>query len=166
MPDGKTHFKIWKLGWTAIVPASILLISAKEYALTSGLLMGYALGAYIDPDLDVMGTNDAEGRMVNTIPILGPIVYGYSSIYGAIFRRHHRSIITHFPIISTAIRLFFFFWWVYFLYMNKFLIFDYNHLYFYLAVLCGLSLADSLHFAADIIFSDIKKSNGKRNRRK
>lgn len=69
--------------------------------------MGTGRGDGFDPDWDVMLANAGEGRMINELPILGHILFGISSMYGSMFRRFHRSFITHFPIVSTFIRLVF-----------------------------------------------------------
>jgi uncharacterized metal-binding protein len=118
-----------------------------------GWLVGYGLGRWIDPDLDQIGITAAEGRMVNEIPILGTLLVGYSSIYGAVFRRHHRSFITHFPVVSTAIRAVYFFWWLYFA-IN--VLYDYQ-LLFLVGVFIGLSIADTIHYVLDMVFPDIGK---------
>lgn len=88
------------------IPLSLLLASY-DWRLGAGNLIGYSLGRWVDPDWDLMGTNNAEGRMVNEVPIIGHFLYGISSSYGSMFRKYHRSFITHFPFVSTIIRLFF-----------------------------------------------------------
>lgn len=70
-----------------------------------GNILGYSFHRYCDNDWDIFGSNNAEGRLVNEIPVLGHFMYGISSTYGSIFRRHHRSFWTHFPGVSTIIRL-------------------------------------------------------------
>lgn len=116
---------------------------------TAGVPLGYLTGRYIDPDLDQMGTTGAEGRMVNEIPVIGHFLYGHWSTYGSIFRKHHRSIWTHFPVLSTLIRI------VYQLYPLFVVIFlkDAFHmwmLYLLFGILIGLSFADLLHYIEDL----------------
>lgn len=149
MPDGKTHFKNWKLGWFLVIPISGYLFLEKTPLEASGWLLGYATGAFLDPDLDEIGATNAESRMVNKIPILGYFIYGWSSVYGAIFRRKHRNFWTHFPFFSTIIRIIWFFWWLIPLYYFQILRYEYWQLYFALFYFLGLSYADFLHWLAD-----------------
>lgn len=108
MPDGVTHFTYFKKGYKYSIPIS-LVTGYLDTRFGVGYLVGYSLGRWCDPDWDIMGSNAAEGRMVNEIPILGHLMYGVSSTYGSVFRKRHRSFITHFPYISTLIRLIFLF---------------------------------------------------------
>jgi hypothetical protein len=102
-------------------------------------------------DWDLMGTNNAEGRLVNEIPILGHFIYGISSSYGSIFRRHHRSWMTHYPIISTLIRLIFVLWLPFVLGDGYGINFVGNGwIWFWLSLWLGLSLADGIHLYKDI----------------
>ena len=108
------------------------------------------MGRYIDPDWDIMSTNNAEGRMVNEIWILGHVLYGISSTYGSIFRRYHRKWITHMPVISTAIRLIFVGFIPFLIGDNLGINFIGNgwHM-FHLGVWAGLSQADLIHWKLD-----------------
>jgi hypothetical protein len=93
--------------------------------------------------------------MVNEIPVLGHLLYGVSSTYGSIFRRHHRSFLTHFPGISTIIRLIFV-GFVPFLICDNLginLIGNGWHM-FWLGLWSGLSQADALHYWLDLNYSD------------
>lgn len=114
------------------------------------MLFGYGLGAFFDPDLDQLTITSAEGRIVNDFKILGYIIVGYTTIYGAIFRRYHRSFITHFPGVSTAIRLVYLFWWLYFAID---ILYDYE-IMVGIGVWIGLSIADLIHFVLDNIWKD------------
>jgi len=93
-------------GYYVQVPLSLIL-AAMDWQFGLGNLVGYSCGRWIDPDWDIFGSNNAEGRMVNEIPVLGHFLYGVSSTYGSIFRRKHRSFWTHFPGVSTIIRVMF-----------------------------------------------------------
>lgn len=150
MPDGKTHFEYYTRGWVAILPTSIILSVGINPILGVSTMLGYALGRWIDPDLDQVSITSAEGRILNDFRILGYIMVGYSTIYGAVFRKHHRSFITHFPFVSTAIRLLYFFWWVYFL-RNTW------HPWYWMVILgvwIGLSVADTVHYLLDNLYKD------------
>ena len=115
-----------------------------------GNIVGYTFHRYCDNDWDIMGTNNAEGRMVNELWLIGHFLYGISSTYGSIFRKYHRSIITHFPYLSTAIRMFFVF-------LIPFTILDgygvnligNNWHLFWLGFWNGLSNADAIHYYLD-----------------
>lgn len=119
-----------------------------------GYLVGYSLHRYVDNDWDIFGSNNAEGRLVNEIPVLGHFLYGISSVYGSIFRRYHRSWITHWPGISTLIRLIF-------LLFIPFVVGDGyginfiggGWVWFWVGMWAGLSQADGIHLYHDIVNS-------------
>ena len=111
MSDGARHYELWRRGWRYALPLSVLVYVVSENVFCFlGTLAGYWLGRYLDPDLDQVGTTASEGRMINELPILGHILYGYWSIYGAVFRKHHRSFWTHAPVVSTFFRFIYQFW--------------------------------------------------------
>src|SRR5690348_3635666 len=105
-----------------------------------------------------MGTNNSEGRMVNEFPIFGHFLFGISSAYGSIFRRNHRSFITHFPIFSTAIRLLFVFFVPYIIlkYWGINLMSDSISMIRF-GFWIGLSQADTIHYFLDTISGELKK---------
>jgi len=154
MPDGEFHHNIWKAGAIVAVPASIATVALIDWRMGLAMLGGYALGRWIDPDLDQVSITSSEGRMINEFKILGHVLAGYWTIYGAMFRRNHRSFITHFPVVSTFGRLVFQFWWVWFLYRRFNWTFDTGHAMAWCGLLMGLSIADGLHYVADTWFSD------------
>ena len=143
MPSGAVHFKFWKFGWIPTIGATTYLFYLNHPVEACGVMLGYGLGALIDPDLDIMGTSNAESRMVNKIPVAGHL------FYGSIFRKHHRSFWTHTPIVSTAIRILFFFWWIGIFYWKGWIIYEDWHLVLFLGIFAGLSFADFLHWFAD-----------------
>jgi len=152
MPNGSTHYWYYKKGYFLEVPLSIGL-SFVDWKFALGNLAGYSFHRYCDPDWDLMGTNNSEGRMANELPVVGNILFGVSSIYGSVFRRHHRSFLTHFPLVSTLIRLIFVFGIPFFL-------FDYfginlignGWIMFHLGFVAGLSQADAIHWYLDKSF--------------
>lgn len=94
--------------------------------------------------------------MVNELPILGHVMYGISSTYGSIFRRHHRSFITHFPFVSTLIRLIFVFI-IPFVIGDSYLQINFignGWLWFWVGIWIGLSQADSIHWYLDKTYGD------------
>ena len=150
-PSGVEHFKYWKSAWflpiviaiVNLIPA-ILTARTWEYAAISlGICFGYGLGYFIDPDLDLVGTTSAEGRMLK-IPILGWFLVAYWTIYGAAFRKHHRSFWTHSYIVSTAIRFIYLFWWAVFVPSMSILIG-----FGLIGTFVGLCISDGIHVWAD-----------------
>ena len=143
-------------GYLVEVPLSILL-SVADFKFGLGNIIGYTFHRWCDNDLDLMGVNSAEGRQVNELWILGVYMFGMSSMYGACFRRFHRHWVTHFPGVSTIIRLFFMF-------IFPFLILDGYGINligngwhkFWLGVWAGLSQADGIHWYLDLAESKPK----------
>jgi uncharacterized metal-binding protein len=156
MSDGKTHLRNWWFGWAGEIPVSIFVITQTNPYVGIGSNVGYLLGRWFDPDMDQFGTTGAESRMVKELPLVGYVFFAISSIYGAIFRSSHRSFITHFPVVSTIIRLFFLFFWMAIPYYLHWISYTSWQGQLYLGILGGLSLADALHYMADILSSEFK----------
>lgn len=149
MPDGNTHYAAFKRGYILSVPVAFVC-GVSDVRLGIGYILGYSFGRFCDPDWDLMSANSAEGRMVNDIPILGHILFGISSSYGSFWRRHHRSFWTHFPVVSTLIRLI----WVFIIpfaimdgYGVNLMVNGWHR--FWLGFWAGLSHADAIHFYLD-----------------
>ena len=139
-----------------IAPFTMISLPLKlglEWCLGAGIFLGYEIGRWATPDWDLMGTSKDEGRIVNEIPILGHFIFGISSTYGSIFRRHHRSFITHFPFVSTSIRYLFLFWWVWWqIYWSTW---DLAWLVFlFVGMYIGTSLSDGIHWLADNYYKE------------
>jgi hypothetical protein len=152
--DGVTHYKYYMKGYWLVIPQSVVF-SVWDWKMGGGVLVGYSLGRYLDPDIDLMGTSAAEGRQVNELPIIGHILFGLSSMYGSVFRKYHRSMITHLPGLSTVVRLVFIFW-IPFLVLDGYginLIGNGWHM-FWVGLLIGLSEADGVHFYLDMVDND------------
>lgn len=149
MPAGEVHYKYYKRGYWFIFIETLFLISL-DFKVGLGNLLGYSIGRWIDPDWDLVTANNSESRMINEIPILGHFLYGISSTYGSIFRRYHRSFITHFPFVSTAIRLLFVGFIPFIVGDNLGINFIGGGWYkFHLGVWIGLSQADAIHWFLD-----------------
>ena len=142
MPDGKTHAVL------TVATSSLLFITATNYLhapldvsliLTSGALSGLAL----TPDLD-----QAESR------------HGFWHLlwwpYGKLFK--HRSTLSHFPIISTIVRLIYAFGLPLFLLWWNYPIENWSHWNYIFYAILGLMAADTTHFLADIITTKIKRT--------
>lgn len=150
MPSGEIHYKAFKKGYLIEIPLSVIM-SFWDWKLGFGNIVGYSFHRYCDNDLDLMSVNSAEGRQVNELPILGNFMFGMSSIYGSFFRKHHRSVWTHFPYLSTAIRLFFFFLFPFLIldgYGINFIGNGWNM--FWIGFYNGLSNADAIHWYLDV----------------
>lgn len=155
MPDGLTHYTVYKKGYWLMFPVSFLAGAFINPLIGAGLFSGYIFHRWADNDLDLMGASSCEGRQVNELPIIGHFLFGISSTYGSMFRRYHRKFITHFPFVSTAIRLLFFGMPIYFVLKS----FDFNLnevpvYYFVVSFWIGLSLADTIHYVLDMLFGD------------
>lgn len=160
MPSGKTHYNFYKAGFLVEIPEFAYLFTLNKIIALSHLV-GYFIHRWADNDWDIMGVNKSESRVVKELPILGYFIFAISSFYGAVFRHKHRSFLTHFPIVSTVIRLGFIFFWIPPLYYFGVLDYQQWHSQVFWGVLWGLSQADMEHWLADIFWSesyfDVKK---------
>ncbi len=146
-PAGKVHFHFWKYGWIFPIVIVIMFFTVKmPYTVSIGVMLGYLLGAIIDPDLDQIGITRAEGRMLK-IPIIGYLLVAYWTIYGAIFRKHHRSFWTHGFIVSTVIRFIYQFWWILLFKEIDMVVWPILG-----GMFIGLNASDSIHIWADKYF--------------
>jgi hypothetical protein len=154
VPSGEVHYAYFKKGYPFEIALSLTLCLF-DWKFALGNIVGYSFHRYCDNDLDIMGTNNAEGRQVNELFLIGHFMYGISSTYGSIFRRYHRSFITHFPFVSTLIRLIFFFTPVLILgdYWGINFIGNGWHM-FWLGFWVGLSQADGIHWFLDKTYGD------------
>lgn len=143
MPSGKVHHRLWKIGW--IVEGVAFMPLLLYYPLVAiGSAIGYFLGQFIDPDLDLVGITSAEGRMLRKMPFVGGLFVAYWTLYGAIFRKQHRSFWTHSYIASTIIRFAYTFWWL--------LLFKSLPVWLYSVmpgVFVGMCISDGVHIWAD-----------------
>lgn len=173
MSDGRTHFALWRgglilipplmiMGWyiTAALPLIMICSLTNCYGaqvfIALGIPLGYVLGAFIDPDMDIVGMTEAEGRLMNNLWVLGGLLVAYWTFYGFLFRRHHRSVWTHGPIISTAIRYCYQFWGLFiWIYNSK------QDLAWLILLLIGMfigtTLSDTIHYSADKISGELRR---------
>ena len=150
MPDGKFHFSEYKkFAWLTILLSLPLLLV--EPLVGVGCVFGYfILGRYITPDLDHRNFTSDEYRMMRELKFFGSLLAGLFQPYGYLFK--HRSFLSHFPFISTLIRLI---WllgvpvgilWVYVDNGARF-----NIMLFGLGVWVGLGIADLIHWFFDFV---------------
>lgn len=161
MPDGKTH----KILHDVFYPLPFAVVGYLFYAVTvpmttSDLLtvfaipVGYYLGSYIDPDLDLPTRTHAENMWRRTRIFWPMNIWWRMYAVLARFMGGHRSYLTHAPFISTAIRF------VWFLFPGFMLAFALGLLRvewmglllaWLLGVYIGLSLSDTVHTLFDLI---------------
>jgi len=155
VPDGVTHDKIT----TAMFPVAVLIGAATGDPVV--FVASYALEYIVNPDLDQPGLTRAEGHVMRSLGCFAAPWVGYWTMYGVIFKRWHRSAITHFPVLSTLFRL------VYLLaipacYYKPLLGFIQAH---WVAILLGLSLGDAFHYIADLLSGELKRKRRRRKKR-
>lgn len=138
------------MGSMISIPFSVYMITQNP-VIGLGTLLGYGLEFFFDPDLDQYASTGSESRLVKYIPFVGNILYGYSCIFGAFSRGHHRGILSHGIFIGALVRLVYLFWWLVFLYWKGITRFEIWQLYFFVGLFLGYSLADSFHIFADMI---------------
>jgi len=153
MPDGITHDNLWTAGrvFIALPVATVSLISINPL-FSAGTVVGYWLGKYITPDMDLVGVTHNEGMMMRNLGIVGGLLVSYWTFYGFLFRGLHRHWLTHGLFISTFIRFGYMFWWMWW--------FGFFHNIWLsqlmLGVYYGMSSADAIHIVADKIIKDKK----------
>lgn len=107
MPSGRVHLKLWQSGikpalffWLFLLVISSLLTLPWRLAAIF-YFPGYLAGILLDPDLDMTNRVAVRKRWERTI-ILFPFTYWWL-IYAKMNK--HRSFISHFPYVSTLIRM-------------------------------------------------------------
>lgn len=148
MSSGEVHNRWHKIGLVVVLPASIFVGLFGFPLAAIAFTGGYVLGRWISPDWDSVAITKDESNMVHDFKFLGYLFVGYTTIYGFVFRKMHRSFFTHFPGVSTAIRLLFVFWWVYFAID---ILYDWQ-VAAMISVWVGLSLSDLVHYVLDSWF--------------
>ena len=173
MPDGTIHLRLWKGGLMLALPLTVVTTeAARQFDLiyicypplcihgavfvALGVPLGYVYGAFIDPDMDIVGMTKADGRLMNKLGIIGGLLVSYWTFYGYLFRRKHRSIWTHGPVISTAIRYTYQYWcpFIYLYLTSKQLGWV---VLLFIGMFIGTTLSDTIHYAADKISGELKR---------
>lgn len=153
MPNGEVHAGI------TLAAASLIYIwgmkSGEAPVLAAAAAVGTAAGVLVNPDLDVEGTR--ADRIVRGLGLAPAIIWGvlwrpYSRLIP------HRSMLSHGPVIGTALRLVYMaapFWLLGILpQMTPGLA----------RAIMGLVIADNLHIGLDFIITGVEK-NAERNQR-
>lgn len=165
MPPGFAHYNFFKSGYILEIPTASYIALQDPVAGLSHFI-GYSMHRYVENDWDCVVMSASESRAVNELKLFGYPLFGISSIYGAIFRKHHRSFFTHFPLVSTLIRLLFVFgWWLIPLYWYGVISYETWHLKVFIYGLWGLSQADFIHWLADKLWDDDGKKFIEKNKK-
>lgn len=171
MADGDTHYRGWKAGSVSAITAAAGIAGLALYAGEPVLLVaaaatpaGYFLGRWLSPDLDLVGANSDESRMMRELKIIGALIFAWFSIYAYVMRfvgvgrKGHRNFFSHFPVISTTIRIAWLLLFplisipIYLIWKNgysEYLLLP-QVVFSVLGVICGLSLADTVHYMLDV----------------
>ena len=79
MPDGVIHKKLW----LANIPNAALAAALGFHPVFSaGIMAGYLLGNIVEPDLDLVQITRSEREMIDKIPFVGCLWFGYWAGYG------------------------------------------------------------------------------------
>lgn len=167
MPDGKTHLREWTRGAVTLpIALTFSYFSVGAWQVPAGILVGYAVARYVTPDLDQVIMTDDEFRMMNELKLLGAMLVGWFVPYSYIMRfvgigrKGHRNFFSHTPFIGTVIRLA---WLMMFPPIGYPLFYfrpeiTFGVVMFMFGVLWGMTMADAIHWMADIIDSALKKA--------
>lgn len=153
MPSGRTHAKIWLYGApVAIAIAAHNVMTSPTPAAAAGIIAGYTLGRWIDPDLDQFGITSAEWRAVRELRFLGVLIAMYFMPYAYLVP--HRSFISHAPVIGTAIRLVYMAApWIALAILLQWIPPDW-FISGTVGLFAGLALSDGFHWAADVLIKE------------
>ena len=145
-PSGKVHFYWWKKGRVGAILFGVAA-SLLYWSLGLGILSGYLLGRWIEPDLDMVQTTTSEYRAMRELKLFGVLLVCYWLPYGFIVP--HRHFLSHSPIISTIIRFVYQFWrlWIF---LDKYgYMWNSAMLFGFLGLFIGLCLSDLIHIFLD-----------------
>ncbi len=141
MPSQAPHQRLY----TAAAPLAGLAAVAfiVHPSVSVGIVAGYALGNFCDPDLDIGDKKTrAEIQMYKRSRVLGFLWWLFWLPYAKLIP--HRSFFSHSIFFSTVFRLAYMFWWIAFIPPQRWL----DALT--VGVFVGLLIADSVHIFADI----------------
>ena len=106
MPDGKTHTRLHQryIPYATAVGVGLATLSGRP-STGAAFVVGYIAGLLIEPDLDMVGITESERRAMRWLVVLAVPWLFWWSIYAALPFFRHRSLLTHYPLLSTLIRL-------------------------------------------------------------
>ena len=117
------------------------------WSLGLGIVLGYLLGRYLDPDLDLPQTSSSEFRAMRELKLFGALLVAYWLPYGFVIP--HRHFLSHSPILSTMIRFSYQFWWAWVLLDKYGYMWNKVILYAWLGMFIGMAMSDSVHIWLD-----------------
>lgn len=139
----------------SILPPFIILLLTGYWYIALFVPVGYFLFRFgIEPDLDLVGISSSEADWIKSV--VGIPLVAWSTLYARCVQAFggHRSWASHFPIISTFIRLM----WFGFPFVLVFRYFWLDPLHReFLGLFIGLSIADFWHILADWLSGDKNK---------
>ena len=155
MPNGPVHARITMVVAVVVIP-SVSITSHMQPVDILLLVSGALLGLAINPDLDLSENrfnNDLQHISKNFLKFAWD---GYWYMYGRLI--HHRSPISHSPILGTLIRM---------IYMIpvltlivvplSYILSDHSIFIVFVILFTGLCVSDLFHIIADILVSEIKR---------
>jgi len=158
MPAAREHEQAWKSASPLAIVLSVVLAGAgfqKEmpelFGVSLGVLEGYILGRYLDPDMDLIGMTGAKGRALRELSLLGLVWSMFWMPYAWVMQAvgGHRSILTHAPVLSTIVRLMYLYGIMYIICISFKIYLPawvYPNL---LGIAIGLALSDLVHIFLD-----------------
>jgi len=151
MPNGVVHRRLWVSNFPNAILATALGVRIHP-VIGAGIAAGYLLGNIVEPDLDLIQKTRSENAMLDKLGAIGCVWFGYWATYGCLFRKHHRSWLSHGLFIGTIIRFAYLFLW--YSLLSPVLTID----LFMVGLLIGLAISDAVHIIADWLLT----SDGKR----
>lgn len=157
MPSGEVHLRLYKRNSIWILPllGTGAYIASNDLPFSIMSLLGYGLGYYVSPDLDLIGLNSDEGRMMRHFPIVGHLMVAWWFLYAGICQMFggHRSRFSHGYLVGTLFRLLWMFIPIVYIWTRLTFVWDVSTeefiLKIFLPLWIGLSAADAIHIAAD-----------------
>jgi hypothetical protein len=138
------------MAWMPVAACIPLLFLSSQIGIF--VPFGYALGFFIDGDLDQIGISRADGKMIRSV--IGIPLMAWFTFYAVLMKPFggHRSLWSHTPFISTAIRIA----WIilpvggFCAYFTPFPWYEWTRPV--IGLWLGLSLADCVHYYMDYYY--------------
>lgn len=161
MAEGKVHQK-WHSRFMIPVLLISILLGWIVFAFTKNYLwgsiaslfvnFGFLFGKICENDLDLVSISGSEGMAMRKFGILGMIWVMFWFPYGFVMSNTlgHRNLFSHFPGISTVIRMIYLLWFPVILYCQYFVV-DIYLILPLLSSFIGLTISDTIHYFLDIV---------------
>lgn len=112
MASGRTHARIAATGVACAIVASHYIAVSLGGDVAAGIVVGAVAGWLVTPDIDHHYRTHEERRIRRRLPVLGRLWQAYWAPYAVLLE--HRGI-SHAPVIGTATRALYAFWWLWLL---------------------------------------------------